>query len=77
MKINVIDLFSGCGGLTDGFLQTGKYNTLAAVDWELATIQTLKNRLSLKWNYNLNLEKALRIKKCHFFPSHQLIFLPK
>lgn len=59
MKINVIDLFSGCGGLTDGFLQTGKYNTLAAVDWELATIQTLKNRLSLKWNYNLNLENII------------------
>ena len=43
MKINVIDLFSGCGGLTDGFLQTGKYKTLAAVDWELPTIKLLKN----------------------------------
>jgi DNA (cytosine-5)-methyltransferase 1 len=59
MKINVIDLFSGCGGLTDGFLQTGKYNTLAAVDWELPTIQTLKSRLSLKWNYNLKLENII------------------
>ena len=55
MKINVIDLFAGCGGLTDGFLQTGMYNTLAAVDWELPTVNTLKNRLSTKWNYsNLN-----------------------
>ena len=45
MKINVIDLFAGCGGLTDGFLQTGKYNTLAAVDWEFPTVQTLKKRL--------------------------------
>lgn len=54
MKINVIDLFAGCGGLTDGFLQTGKYNTLAAVDWEFSTVQTLKKRLSTKWNYDLN-----------------------
>ncbi|MEY8847324.1 DNA cytosine methyltransferase [Psychroserpens sp. XS_ASV72] len=53
MKINVIDLFAGCGGLTDGFLQTGKYNTLAAVDWELPTVQTLKKRLSTKWKYDL------------------------
>ena len=52
MRINVIDLFAGCGGLTDGFLQTGMFNTLAAVDWELPTINTLKNRLSKKWNYN-------------------------
>ena len=53
MKINVIDLFAGCGGLTDGFLQTGKYNTLAAVDWEFPTVQTLKKRLNTKWNYDL------------------------
>lgn len=54
MKINVIDLFAGCGGLTDGFLQTGKYNTLAAVDWEFPTVATLKNRLENKWKYDLN-----------------------
>jgi DNA (cytosine-5)-methyltransferase 1 len=52
MKVNVIDLFAGCGGLTDGFLQTGMFNTLAAVDWELPTVNTLKNRLSTRWNYN-------------------------
>lgn len=54
MKINVIDLFAGCGGLTDGFMQTGKYKTLAAVDWELPTVQTLRNRLKNKWKYNLD-----------------------
>lgn len=59
MKINVIDLFAGCGGLTDGFLQTGKYNTLAAVDWESPTVQTLKKRLSTKWNYNLDKNNIL------------------
>lgn len=54
MKINVIDLFAGCGGLTDGFLQTGKYNTLAAVDWEFLTVATLKKRLENKWKYDLD-----------------------
>ena len=54
MKLNVIDLFAGCGGLTDGFLQTRKYNTLAVVDWELATVKTIRNRLSSKWGYDLS-----------------------
>lgn len=53
MKNNVIDLFAGCGGLTDGFLQTGKYKTLAAVDWELPTVNTLKERISAKYGYDL------------------------
>ena len=59
MKYNVIDLFAGCGGLTDGFLQTGKYNTLAAVDWEFPTVNTLKKRLSEKWNYDLKKDNIL------------------
>lgn len=54
MKFNVIDLFAGCGGLTDGFLQTGRFHTLAAVDWEYQTVQTLKNRLVTKWGYDLD-----------------------
>jgi len=52
MKINVIDLFAGCGGLTDGFLQTGYFNTLASIDWELPTVNTLKNRLIKKYSYS-------------------------
>ncbi|MDY0930741.1 DNA cytosine methyltransferase [Chryseobacterium sp. CFBP8996] len=59
MKFNVIDLFAGCGGLTDGFLQTGRFNTLAAVDWELPTVETLKKRLVTKYQYNLNTKKVL------------------
>jgi len=58
MKYNYIDLFAGCGGLSDGFLQTGKFNTIAAVDWELATVNTLKNRLNNKWKYK-DLEKII------------------
>lgn len=59
MKFNLIDLFAGCGGLTDGFLQTGEFKTLAAVDWELPTVNTLKNRLVTKYNYNKNLQNVL------------------
>lgn len=50
-KINIIDLFAGCGGLSDGFEQTGKYRTLACVDWEKLTCDTLAYRLKHKWGY--------------------------
>lgn len=49
-KMNIIDLFSGCGGLLDGFLQSGKYIPLASVEWENAPVNTLRNRLKTKWN---------------------------
>jgi len=56
--INMIDLFAGCGGLSEGFLQTKKFKTLAFVDWELSTVKTLRNRLQKKWNYK-DLEKVI------------------
>ncbi len=59
MKFNIIDLFAGCGGLTDGFLQTGKFHTLAAVDWELPTVETLKRRLVTKYGYDCESENIL------------------
>ena len=57
--INVIDLFAGCGGLTDGFVRTKAYKTLAAVDWEYPTVNTLRNRLSDKWGYTNVEEKVI------------------
>lgn len=44
-KYNVIDLFSGAGGLLEGFMQSGSYNPIASVEWEKAPIETLKHRL--------------------------------
>jgi len=50
MKNKIIDLFCGCGGLLDGFLQTGKYSHLVSVDWEKRPVETLRKRLKNKWN---------------------------
>ena len=51
-KMNIIDLFAGCGGLLDGFLQSGLYTPIASVEWEKAPVNTLKNRLKTKWKVN-------------------------
>ena len=50
-KLNIIDLFAGCGGLSDGFEQTKLYNTVACVEWEKAPCNTLVKRLQTKWGY--------------------------
>ncbi len=46
----MIDLFAGCGGLEDGFLQTEKFEDIAAVEWLKPQVNTLVNRLKTKWN---------------------------
>ena len=58
--INTIDLFAGCGGLMDGFEQSGKYRTLACVEWEAAPCQNLAKRLRDKWGYSNAEEMVLR-----------------
>ncbi|WP_066347660.1 DNA cytosine methyltransferase [Aliarcobacter cryaerophilus] len=50
-KYTVIDLFSGCGGLSEGFKQSNNFNFLAFVEWEKKPCETLINRLKRKWNY--------------------------
>jgi DNA (cytosine-5)-methyltransferase 1 len=50
MTKNIIDLFAGCGGLTDGFIQTGDYKTIASVEWEKRPLETLHKRMLSKWN---------------------------
>ena len=49
-KYTFIDLFAGCGGLSEGFLRTGRFNALAHVEWEKPMVETLRNRLVTKWN---------------------------
>ena len=51
-KLNVIDLFSGAGGLSEGFLQTNKYNFISHVEWEMPMVRTLRNNLVKRWGYS-------------------------
>lgn len=50
-KLRTIDLFAGCGGLMDGFMQSGRFDTLACVEWEEAPCRNLVNRLKTKWGH--------------------------
>lgn len=59
-KINTIDLFAGCGGLTEGFEQTGKYATISAVEWDKAPVECLRNRLATKWGIEDAEERVVR-----------------
>lgn len=58
-KYKFIDLFAGCGGLEDGFLQSGKYNDVAAVEWLKPQVNTLVNRLKTKWGINDSHERVM------------------
>lgn len=59
-KIKTIDLFAGCGGLMDGFEQSGHYDTVAAVEWEAAPCRNFEKRLREKWNYPDAAHRVLR-----------------
>lgn len=50
-KFTFIDLFSGCGGLSEGFYEQGLHG-LAHVEWETPMVNTLRNRLVKKWGYS-------------------------
>ena len=54
-RINAIDLFSGAGGLSEGFLETNNYNFLAHVEWEKPMVDTLRYNLIKRWHYDASL----------------------
>lgn len=43
--LNTIDLFVGCGGLSEGFEQSRKYKMIGAVEWEPSPVKELRNHL--------------------------------
>lgn len=51
-KLTFIDLFAGCGGLSEGFMQTNNFEALAHVEWEMPMVNTLRNRLKSKWEHH-------------------------
>ena len=51
-RLTFIDLFAGCGGLTEGFLLSGQYKALAHVEWERPMVDTLRHRLEKVWGYS-------------------------
>lgn len=59
-KIKFIDLFAGCGGLFDGFMQSGYFEPVASVEWEKAPTEVLKNRLKTKWKSENPDEEVIR-----------------
>lgn len=59
-KVTTIDLFAGCGGLTEGFEQTGHYKMLAGVEWDKAPVECLRYRLKTKYKMEDADERILR-----------------
>lgn len=59
-KYKFIDLFAGCGGLEDGFLQSGRYADVAAVEWLKPQVNTLIHRLETKWNIKDAEDRVMR-----------------
>jgi DNA (cytosine-5)-methyltransferase 1 len=58
-KLKTIDLFSGCGGLIEGFETSGLFSTIGMVEWDQPSLRTLVNRMKTKWGYENPEELAL------------------
>ena len=51
-KYTFIDLFAGCGGLSEGFLSSGKYRALAHIEWDPSISNILKENLITRWGHD-------------------------
>jgi DNA (cytosine-5)-methyltransferase 1 len=49
MKINVLDLFAGCGGLSDGFFKTNNFDMVCVIDWNKKCCETQIHNISHKF----------------------------
>lgn len=58
--LNTIDLFVGCGGLSEGFEQSRKYKMIGAVEWEPSPVKELRNHLKNRWGIQDSEERVLQ-----------------
>lgn len=72
-NFNFIDLFAGCGGLSEGFLAAGNYNALAHIEWEQPMVETLRNRLVKRWGHSVQ-EAKRRVIRFDVQKTDELFF---
>ena len=58
--LNTIDLFVGCGGLSEGFEQSRRYKMIGAVEWEPSPVKELRNHLKNRWGIQDSEERVLQ-----------------
>ena len=58
--LNTIDLFVGCGGLSEGFEQSRKFKMIGAVEWEPSPVKELRNHLKNRWGIQDSEERVLQ-----------------